>query len=87
MANTTKGGAGTAATLRSMGGTAMHWAIRSLAVFIMDIQIVLLCCAAFRIGEHDSEKRFPACAKPRQGVSVRVEASAGEARSEKIMLK
>jgi hypothetical protein len=31
--------------------------------------------------------RFSACAKPRQRPSVRVEASAGEGRSEKIMLK
>jgi len=35
------------ATLRTMGGTAMHWAIRHLAVFVLDIQIVPLCCAAF----------------------------------------
>jgi hypothetical protein len=31
--------------------------------------------------------RFPACAKPLQPLWVRVEASAGEGRSEKIMLK
>jgi hypothetical protein len=31
--------------------------------------------------------RFPACAKPRQGSTIRLNASAGEARSEKIMLK
>jgi hypothetical protein len=31
--------------------------------------------------------RFPACAKPRQRLCARLEASAGEGRSEKIMLK
>jgi hypothetical protein len=31
--------------------------------------------------------RFPACAKPRQPLCLRVEASAGEGRSEMIMLK
>jgi hypothetical protein len=31
--------------------------------------------------------RFPACAKPRQSLAVSFDASAGEARSEKIMLK
>src|ERR1700745_151878 len=31
--------------------------------------------------------RFPACAKPRQPLGVSFDASAGEARSEKIMLK
>jgi hypothetical protein len=31
--------------------------------------------------------RFPVCAKPRQPLSRRDEASAGEGRSEKIMLK
>jgi hypothetical protein len=30
--------------------------------------------------------RFPACAKPRQPLAVSFDASAGEARSEKIML-
>jgi hypothetical protein len=36
---------GSAASLRSIGGTAMHWAIRHLAVFILDIQLNQLCCA------------------------------------------
>jgi hypothetical protein len=31
--------------------------------------------------------RFPACAKPRQPLGVLVRASAGEGRSEEIMLK
>jgi hypothetical protein len=31
--------------------------------------------------------RFPACAKPHQPLCIRVEASAGEGMSEKIMLK
>jgi hypothetical protein len=31
--------------------------------------------------------RFPACAKPRQPLAVSFNASAGEARSKKIMLK
>jgi hypothetical protein len=31
--------------------------------------------------------RFPACAKPRQPFAVLYDASAGEGRSEKIMLK
>jgi hypothetical protein len=34
-----------------------------------------------------SGHRFPACAKPRQPLAVVFDASAGEARSEKIMLK
>jgi hypothetical protein len=34
-----------------------------------------------------SGHRFPACAKPRQPLAVSFDASAGEARSEKIMLK
>jgi hypothetical protein len=35
----------------------------------------------------ESGRRFPACAKPRQPLAVSFDASAGEARSEKIMLK
>jgi hypothetical protein len=31
--------------------------------------------------------RFPTCAKPRQSLAVSFDASAGEARSEKIVLK
>ena len=38
-----------ATTVRRTGGTAMHWTVPDLAVFILDIQIVPLCCAAFRI--------------------------------------
>jgi hypothetical protein len=34
-----------------------------------------------------SGNRFPACAKPGQGFVVSFDASAGEGRSEKIMLK
>jgi len=40
-------GAGLAATLRGIGGTAMHGTSRHLAVSILDIQIQPLCCAAF----------------------------------------
>jgi hypothetical protein len=34
-----------------------------------------------------SGHRFPACAKPLRGLAVVLDASAGEGRSEKIMLK
>jgi hypothetical protein len=34
-----------------------------------------------------SVQRFPACAKPSNHPSIRIDASAGEGRSEKIMLK
>jgi hypothetical protein len=34
-----------------------------------------------------SGRRFPACAKPRQPLALSSDASAGEAKSEKIMLK
>jgi hypothetical protein len=33
-----------------------------------------------------SVKRFPACAQPRRGLWLRIDACAGEGRSEKIML-
>jgi len=35
----------------------------------------------------NSGYRFPACAKPSNHLSIRPDASAGEGRSEKIMLK
>src|SRR6516165_4348020 len=38
---------GLAAVLRRGNGTAMHWAIRDLVIFILDIQFETLCCAAF----------------------------------------
>jgi hypothetical protein len=42
-------GADPAVTLRNPGGTAMHRVVLHLAVFVLDIHIVALCCATFRI--------------------------------------